>query len=59
MMKNFLDTVEITDCTEAGIQIAKARIIIPKTTVSAENSGIIIPKSSEELMKAIMDSMKK
>ena len=55
MMKNFLDTVEITEQTESGIQIAKSRIIIPKVTVSAINSGIILPKSSVELMEVIAD----
>lgn len=56
MMKNFFSSVELVEQTESGIQIAKARIIIPKTTVSTTNSGIIIPSSSLELMETIADS---
>ena len=58
MMKNFLNTVEITKQTESGIQIAKSKIIIPKATVGATNSGIIIPSSSMELMETIADLRK-
>ena len=55
MMKDFFNTVEIKEQTESGIQIAKSKIIIPKAIVSANNSGIIIPSSSLELMDTIAD----
>lgn len=58
MMKDFFKTVEITKQTESGIQIANSRIIIPKASLSASNSGIIIPTSGEDLIKAIENSKK-
>ena len=58
MMNNYFNTIEITDQTESGIQIAKSKIIIPKATVSATNSGIIIPSSSLDLIETIADSKK-
>lgn len=56
MMKNFLDTIEITNQTESGIQIGKPKIIVPKAAVSVTDSGIIIPTSLKDLIEAIEDS---
>lgn len=53
MMKEFFKTIEVTSSTESGIQIAKPKIVIPKASVSSTNSGIIIPKSSGELLDTI------
>lgn len=53
MMKDFLKTIEVTSSTESGIQIAKPKIVIPKGSVSSTNSGIIIPKSSGDLLATI------
>lgn len=43
MTVNILDSIVITDTTDFEIQVAKPKIIIPKTSVNAEPPGIIIP----------------
>lgn len=55
MMNSYLDNVAIKTQTESGIQIACARIIIPDANISTADLGIIITKSSAELMGVIAD----
>lgn len=53
MIKDFLNTIEVTSCTESGIQIANVKIWIPQTSNNSTNSGIIIPASAIELFEII------
>lgn len=59
MVNNFLNLVEMKECTESGIQLATMKLIKPTESTSTANNGIIIPTSSMDLINAISELQNK
>ena len=53
MFNNFAEMIEVTQTTESGIQIAKPKLIIPKSVFNVNPTKIIVPATHEDLKEAI------
>lgn len=53
MFNNFAEMIEVTQTTESGIQIAKPKLIIPKSVFNVNPTKIIVSATHEDLMEAI------
>ncbi|MBM6841325.1 hypothetical protein H6A03_07195 [[Clostridium] spiroforme] len=53
MFNNFVEMIEVTQTTESGIQIAKPKLIIPKSIFNVNTTKMIVSATYEDLMEAI------